>query len=386
VIIVGGGVIGSAIGYFLLSSPAFDGRVLVVEKDPSYQYCTTARSVGAIRQQFSTPENIEISCFGAQFIKSADEYLGVEGVGPGLDFVENGFLFLATDAGLPVLEANHETQVRHGAQVTLLRPAEVRDRFPWLRVDDLAVASLGLGNEGWLDPYSLLQGFKRKAQALGARYLSDEVIGITRNGRRIDAVELAEGGRIPCSVMVNAAGARARDVAAMAGVALAVSPRKRNVFVFDCREAIAGCPLVIDASGMFFRPEGEQFICGISPEESADPECLDYEIDYGIFEDQLWPLLAHRVPAFEAIKLTNAWACHYAYNPFDQNAIVGAHPEVENLYFANGFSGHGLQQSPAVGRAVAELITYGEFRSLDLGRFGYDRFALDRPVRELNVI
>jgi len=156
--------------------------------------------------------------------------------------------------------------------------------------------------------------------------------------------------------------------------------------VFDCREIIPNCPLVIDPSGMYFRPESGRFICGISPPETTDPDTLDHDVDYAMFEETLWPLLANRVSAFESIKFTNAWACTYAYNTLDQNAVIGPHPEIKNLLFANGFSGHGLQQSPGVGRAVAELITCGRYQTIDLSRFGYERIARNMPLRELNIV
>ena len=122
----------------------------------------------------------------------------------------------------------------------------------------------------------------------------------------------------------------------------------------------------------------------LSPPE--DGRAGDFEVDYSLFEEVVWPMLAHRVPAMEELKLQRAWAGHYDYNTLDQNAVIGAHPEISNLIFANGFSGHGLQQSPAAGRAVAELIVHGKFVSLDLTLFGYQRVAERRVVKELNII
>jgi FAD-dependent oxidoreductase domain-containing protein 1 len=386
VAIVGGGVVGSAIAFFLLGPMAFAGRVVVVEKDPTYAAAATSRSAGGIRQQFSTPENIAMSSFGAQFVKHVGDYLSVEGEAPSIPFTEWGYLFLATPAGIATLEANHRTQRALGADIALFDPAALKARFPWLKVDDLAGGSLGLSNEGWVDPYSLLQAFKRKARSLGAVYLTDEVVGLERRGGRIEALTLAKGGRLACGRLVDCAGYHAHEVAAMAGIDLPIRPRKRFVFVFDCRAPIERAPLMIDPSGVYFRPEGASYIGGVSPPEDLDPDCLDFEIDYGLFEDVVWPTLAERVPAFEAIKLVRAWAGHYDYNTLDQNAILGPHPEIGNLYFANGFSGHGLQQSPAVGRATAELIVHGAYRSIDLTRFSYERVLKGEPLVELNVV
>lgn len=386
VAIIGGGVIGSAIAYFLAGRTDFKGSIVVVEKDSTYETAATPRSAGGVRQQFSTPENIRMSMFGAAFIKEAGEHLAVDGEVVELPFVEWGYLFLATATGFETLRANHTTQTSLGAKVALLMPSELKARFPWLNVDDLAGGCFGLANEGWTDPYGLLQAFRRKARALGVTYLADEVTGLERVGNRIASVALRDGGRLDCGAVVNAAGYHAAEVAGMIGIDLPVRPRKRIVYVFDCREKPERAPLTIDPTGVWCRPEGATFIGGISPPEAEDPDTADFEIDYKLYEDVVWPTLAHRIPAFEAIKLVRAWVGHYDYNTLDQNAILGPHPEVGNFYFANGFSGHGLQQSPAVGRAVAELIAYGAYRSLDLRRFGFERVVNNLPISELNVV
>lgn len=386
VVIVGGGVIGSAIAYFLAAQTDFKGSILVVEKDPTYAEAATSRSAGGVRQQFSTPENIRMGAFGAAFIKSVGEHLSVDGEAPTLPFVEWGYLFLATEAGLGILRNNHHTQSELGADVALLSPAELAVRFPWLNVADLAGGSYGRSNEGWTDPYGLLQAFRRKVRALGVTYLADEVLAIGHDARKVTSLTLKSGETIACGALVNAAGYHAHEIAAAAGIDLPIRPRKRFVYVFDCRERLERAPLLIDPTGVYFRPEGASYICGVSPPEDEDPDCTDFELDYRLFEEVIWPTLAHRVPAFEAIKLARAWAGHYDYNTLDQNAILGPHPDLTNFYFANGFSGHGLQQSPAVGRAIAELIAYGAYRSLDLRRFSYARVLKNEPIFEINVV
>ncbi|MFZ5789158.1 MAG: NAD(P)/FAD-dependent oxidoreductase [Pseudomonadota bacterium] len=386
ILIVGGGVIGSAAAFFLAADPDFRGRLLVVEKDPTYAEAATARSAGGIRQQFSTPENIRMSLFGAAFVKAADEHLSLAGERVELPFVEQGYLFLATAAGLPVLQRNHEVQRALGADIALMDPAALKARFPWLNVDDLAGGAFGRSNEGWTDPYGLLQAFRRKAIALGAVYVQDETVGLERRGDRVMSVTLAKAGRIATGAVVNAAGINAARVASWAGLDLPVRPRKRFVYVFDCRVPVPKAPLLIDPTGVYFRPEGTSFIGGVSPEEADDPDCTDLEVEYRLFDDVVWPALAHRVPAFEAIKLTRAWAGHYDYNTLDQNLIIGRPPGLANFYLANGFSGHGLQQSPAVGRALSELILHGGYRTIDLSRFGYERVLRGEPLAELNVV
>jgi FAD-dependent oxidoreductase domain-containing protein 1 len=386
VAIVGGGVVGSATAYFLLAQASFKGRVVVVEKDSTYADAATSRSVGGIRQQFSTPENISMSTFGAAFVKNIADYLTVDGEAPAVPFTEWGYLFLASPGGLGVLQSNHAIQTGLGADIALMNPDQLKARFPWLSVSGLAGGSFGRSNEGWTDPYSLLQAFKRKARSLGAIYLNDEAVGVARAGARVQSVRLAKGGRLACGSLVDSAGYHSQRIAAMAGIELPIRPRKRCVFVFDCKTPVERAPLTIDPTGVYFRPEGAGFICGVAPPGDRDPDCLDFEIDHSLFEETIWPTLAERVPAFESIKLARAWAGHYDYNTVDQNAILGPHPEVTNFYFANGFSGHGLQQSPAAGRATAEMIVHGSYRTIDLTRFGYDRFAKGRPIIELNVV
>ncbi len=386
VVIAGGGVMGSAVAYFLAADPAFKGEILVVERDPSYAACATTRSWGGIRQQFSTPENVSMSLFGMAFLRSAAEALAVDGECPDLGFREQGYLFLASAAGLPVLEANCRLQQSLGAKVALLTPEEIARRFPWLNIEGLAGAGYGQANEGWFDPAGLLQAFRRKAQNLGATYLRDEVVDIEHQRGRITGIELKAGGGLPCGLLVNAAGPWAGRLAALAGIELPVRPRKRMTYVFDCREDLRQSPLTIDPTGVVFRPEGRQYLAIVSPPESEDRDSDDLEEEYGLFDEVIWPALAARVPAFEAIKLARAWAGHYDYNTFDQNAVLGPHPEIGGLLFCNGFSGHGIQQAPAAGRAIAEMIVYGAYRSLDLSKLDYGRIPENRPVKEANVV
>ena len=386
VVIVGGAVVGSAAAFFLRSQANFKGSVLVVEKDFSYEKCATARSAASIRHQFSTPENIRMSQFGTDFIRNIGHHLAVDGDLPDVGFHEGGYLFLATPAGRGIMESNHRVQRSLGVDVALLEPAQLRARFPWLATDDLVAGSLGLSGEGWLDAYGLLQAFRRKAVSLGAEYRQAQVTQVQRRGRTIASVTLSDGSTVNCGMVINAAGTGAAELARSAGIHLPVQSRKRCVFFFSTPAQVSQCPLVIDPSGAYFRPEGSGFICGISPPEAQDPECFDFEVQHGLFDDVLWPLLAARVPAFEAARVRNAWAGHYDVNTLDHNVILGAHPDVDNLLFANGFSGHGMQQSAAVGRALAELVGFGAYRSLDLSALGWSRVLENRPLLEVNVV
>jgi FAD-dependent oxidoreductase domain-containing protein 1 len=385
VAIVGGGVAGWACAHYLRRH-GFTGRVAIIEKDTSHAYSCTARSVGGLRQQFSTPENIELSKFGLALIRNLKDEFGAEAY---VSFREQGYLFLASDAGAGILAENHAVQIAHGADNILLDPGALVKRFPWLVPDGIAMGCFGVSGEGWLDPHSLMTLFRKAAMAKGAELIASEAIGIAASSGRVTAIDLANGERLSCGILVNAAGAGAGAVAALAGIDLPVGPRKRYVYAIDCPQADESMqrgPLMVDTSGCYLRPEGRLFICGLSPDEADEPAALDWEVDYSWFEERIWPALAARIPVLETLKVVNAWVGHYDYNALDQNAVIGPHPAIANFLFANGFSGHGLQQSPAAGNAIAELIVHGEFRAIDLKRFGYERIAKRAPLFERNVI
>ncbi len=386
IVVLGGAIIGSAIAYFLARELGSGRSICVVERDPTYAQASTSLSLASIRVQFSTPLNIAISRFGYSFLESIGEVLEVDGDRPDAGLKANGYLLMAGESGRALLQKNQIIQQQAGAQVALLEPADIQARYPYINTDEVALAALGLAEEGWFDAYSVMQALRRKASSLGVTYMKDEACGLEMSGARVTAVNLASGERLAAGIVVNATGPRAAKTAAWAGIELPVHPRKRSVFVFDCKERFPDSPLIIDPSGVYVRPEGEHYVCGWSPPEEDDRDCEDFEVEWNLFEEKLWPILAQRVPAFEAIKVTRAWAGHYAMNVIDHNAILGSHPEVSNFYMANGFSGHGVQQSPAVGRGLAELIVGGSYRSLDLSPFGFERFAQGRLIREENVI
>ena len=387
IVIVGGGIVGSATAYFLSMDAAASGRrIVLIERDASYRTGSTGRSAGGVRQQFSTPENIAMSLFTLSVFRSLKSMFGADA---DVGFREQGYLLLAAPDTRSILAENVALQQSASADIELLDSNGLAQRFPWLVVDGLAAGAYGRSGEGWFDPPSLAALFRKAAQQRGVTVLYDDVTAIEA-GARVEAVQLASGRRIACGALVNAAGPWAGKLAALAGLRLPVEPRKRYVYVIDSREAsdaLHGAPLTVDPSGVWFRPEGRMFLCGLSPEESSEPpaENLD-DIDHDFFTNEVWPNLAARVPAFEGVKVVNAWAGFYDYNTLDHNAVVGPHPEMANFYFANGFSGHGAQQGAAAGRAIAELIQHGGFQTLDLTRFGYARIAAGRPLLERNVI
>lgn len=382
--IVGGAIVGSSVAYFLREE-GFSGSIALIERDPAFTTAATTLSCASIRQQFSIAENIRLSRFTLGFFRELKDRFGPEA---DIGFREKGYLILAGEPGLPVLAHNHAVQQAEGADILLEDAPALERRFPWLSTDGIKAGAWGQSGEGWFDAHALLTLLRKALRGRDIEFIHDELTALSVAGGRAAALKLAGGEEIAAGTVVNAAGPNAGKVAAMAGVVLPVEPRKRSVFVFEARDRFEDMPLLVDPSGIYVRPEGSVYICGGAENEEGESaaEPADFEPDWALFEDLIWPTLAMRIPAFEAIKLSRAWAGHYDYNTLDQNAVVGPHPEIGNLLFANGFSGHGLQQAPAVGKALAELLVHGAWRTVDCSAFGYKRIAANRPFRELNVI
>jgi FAD-dependent oxidoreductase domain-containing protein 1 len=417
-LIVGGGPMGSSTAYHLSqlrnnnqnSSSSEKKNIVVLEKDPTYRSSSAMKSASGIRQQFSLEENIRMSVYGRDFLRNASTLLSTTTTKQqpsvvDVNFVEHGYLFLAsTEAGAKQLQKSHRIQKEVGCDTELLSPRQLKENFPWLHVDDILVGSYGNSGEGWFDPWSFLQGLKEKNKESGVTYLEATAVGSTRDPEsgRVLSVEIQDcvTGQVytaRVNTVVNAAGAEADALMRLlAGHEcplehpIPVKPRKRSIFFFHCsssQDAIVPeiAPLTVDPSMVYFRSEGKpgcgNFLCGVSPPHDKDVDCwedpryLEHTADDdALFEEVLWPALYHRVPAFGNIKVVSAWAGLYEYNTVDQNAIIDFHPEMDNVLMVNGFSGHGLQHSPAAGRAAAELIDYSNrFQTLDLTTFRFDR-------------
>jgi glycine/D-amino acid oxidase-like deaminating enzyme len=388
VVIAGGAVTGSSIAWHLATHPGFQGNILVLEPDPSYQRSASALSAGSIRQQFSQPVNIAISLYGIAFLRKIGQTLRVGDEAPEIGLKEGGYLYLGDTRHEPVFRENNASQRAQGAETVLLDTADLGDRFPWLETADLAIGSYGLRGEGWFDGYGLMQAFRKAARAAGVTYHTARVVGFEQRGGRVEAVRLEQGDALSCGAFINAAGASgARALCEDLGVFVPVYAKKRSVFGFSCKTELSNHPLIIDKSGVWWRPEGDGYIAGFSPDDLDEMDhAHDFEVDWPLFEAVIWPALAARVPAFEAIRPGRAWAGHYDMNLLDHNALVGVLEGFKNAYLACGFSGHGLQQSPAIGRGMAELLVEGRYRSLDLSELGMDRLAARRPLLERNVI
>ncbi len=383
ILVIGGGAIGSSAAYFLRKTDSASS-VTVIEPDPTYALASTPRASGGVRRLFSLPENIRMSQFSLDFfLRFADE-MAVGDERPDIGWKPQGYLFVVPPAGVRQLEENWHLQTSLGVDVELLDRAALKRRFPSLHADDLGAAAFSPG-DGWLDPNAVLQGFRRKARSLGADYVADRVIGLDVQGTAVRAARLASGEAIHAGAVINAAGAWAAEICAMADMPLPVEPMRRFDHYFECRAEIEPLPFIKDLDRLAMRPEGRGYTAGLV--NYAEPRGFDLDIDHGYFERVVWPAAAHRVPAFETIKPGRTWAGLYDQNELDANMILGSWPgRLDNFFVAAGFSGHGLMHAPAVGRALSELVFRGRFETLELGRMGYGRVIANRPYAERGVI
>ena len=388
VILIGGAMYGSSIAWWLSRDPGFDGSILLVERDLSFEFAATSHTNSCIRQQFSNTTNIQISQFGAEFINNFQSYFDHDPRVPHIPIQSFGYMYLAdTAADAENLRQSQVVQAQLGAGTRHMTAAEIQAEYPFYNVDDITAGNHNTANEGYFDGGTIFDWCKRVAQEKGAEYVQNEVVAINRQADRIHSVTLASGETLSCGLLVNCTGPRGAHTARMAGINSPVEPRKRYSFIFDAEQPLdRDLPLTIDPSGVHMRSEGRYYLAGCPPDDDAPVAYDDFNQDHSIWQEKVWPILAARVPKFEAIKLINSWAGHYDYNTFDQNAIIGPHHEVENFLLANGFSGHGLQQSMAIGRGLAEFITYGAYRSIDLSPFAYKRIAEGNPLVEKAVI
>lgn len=442
-LIVGGGPIGASVAYHLATKrcgsfpqdnhhdtpPVPPPSILVVERDPSCNSGSAVFSAGGIRLQFSLKENVAMSLYGIDFFRQSSSLLATQQSTGGsepvdIQYVENGYLFLAsTESAAKQLRENHKlyTQLGCSDMIELVEPQELKTRFPWMNVDDVILGSHGVSGEGWFDPWTYVNGLNEKNKELGVQYMRGTVIGATRDPEtgQVHSVQIQqrtgpttndEIRSVNVKTVVNAAGAAADVVLdRLAGNeeplvhSLPVRPRKRCIYFFHCDvnqvddsfEVPEMAPLTIDHSGAYFRSEGVRsgtgnFLCGVSPPKDQDRDCYDRQeldnADPDLFDDRIWPSLYNRVPAFGCLKIRSSWAGLYEYNTVDQNCILDFHPEMENVLMVNGFSGHGLQHSPAAGLAAAELIdNHNRFQTMDLDIFRFDRIIKNEPVYERGI-
>jgi FAD-dependent oxidoreductase domain-containing protein 1 len=389
--IIGGGIIGSSIAYCLARTNRA-GSIAVIEPDPSYRLAATPQGAGGVRQLFSLPENIWMSRYSLDFYFNFAQTMAVDGETAEIDFRRQGYLFVVGDEGAVQLEANYRLQAREGVRAELLDKAALSTCFPSLGHNDVTLACYS-PDDGWVDPTAALLGFRRKAKSLGVTYIESRVVALNADRQCVRSAHLEQGKNIRADIFVNAAGAWAGEIAAMAGMQLPVEPLCRLQHYWLCQAEIEPLPLVKDETGLFFRPEGPGFVGGrpsweIEPGFMFETEERRFDSNFdGYFQRVVWWLLVQRVPKFDAVRCKRTWSGHYAQNMLDGNMILGPWiGGVSNFYVACGFSGHGIMHAPAVGLALSELILDGSYSTIDLERMSYQRVLNDVPYREIGII
>lgn len=383
VAIIGGGAIGASVACFLKTmAPGLS--VTVIERDPTYGQASTPRASGGVRRLFSLPENIALSNYSIPFFEAFPDRMAVDGTRAEIGFRKNGYIFIVPPTAIDLLKANYDTELSLGCNVLWLTPDEIGHRFPSMYVGDLGAAVLS-PDDGWLDPYAVLMGFRKKAQSLGADFIAEAVTGMERQGARVAAALTTGGRRIEADTFVNAAGAWAKDICAMLGFYAPIEPLRRFEHYFECEEEIEPLPYLKDPERLAFRPEGRGYSGGVPTLDQ--PRGYNMEPDHDYFDSVVWPALAHRFPKFERTKCKNTLPGLYDQNDLDGNVIIGPGADgLGNFHMLAGFSGHGLMHAPGCGRAMAELILKGRYETIDLTRFGWQRVVDNAPLRERGII
>lgn len=383
IVVIGGGAIGAAVGYYVkLLDPG--AEVSVIERDPTYELASTPRASGGVRRLFHLPENIELSNYSISFFERFPETMAVEGVPADIGFRKNGYLFIVPPSDRDILKQNYDIERELGCNVVWLEPDELKQKFPSMNVSDLGCA-VHSPDDGWLDPHSVLMGFRNKAKSLGVTFLADEVVGLAREGHSVTEAMLKSGQRVKGAQFVNAAGAWAKDICAMLDVSVPIEPLRRYEHYFEAQDSIEPLPYVKDTEKLAFRPEGRGYSGGVPT--LNEPRGYNFKADLSYFENAVWPALAHRFPQFERTRCTSTMPGLYDQNDFDGNVIIGPGAGgLGNFHMVAGFSGHGLMHAPGCGRAVAELLVKGSYQTIDLTRFGWQRLLDGTPLREQGII
>jgi len=384
ILIIGGGVMGSSIACNLVND-GFKGQIAIFEKDPTYERSSTTLSAGGIRRQFSTEVNVRMSQYSLSIFQKFGELMEVKGERPEIELKPRGYLFLGNEKNWPLLVKHQRFQKSLGVDTQLLDMKETLQIIPDLNPEGLVGSSYSPG-DGYMDPYSVLQGYAKKARNLGVQYLYKEVVAVLKEGDRVSGIRTRDGETYPSPCVVNAAGPYGGEVGRMAGLEIPVVPVRRMVYICQPPRLFEyDLPLVIDTSGLYFRHEvGRHILTGKSRKE--EPPGFNFDWDRQYFNEVIWPDIAFRIPLFDKLRLIRGWAGLYEVNQWDNNAILGEHPELHGFFMAVGFSGHGLQQAPAVGRALSELIRLGRYETVDVSSLGFERIFKGEKVLEEEVV
>ncbi len=382
VIFVGAGVMGCAIATYLLRRDS-QLKIALIEKDLTYRYSSTVLSDGNCRVQFNVKENIQMSLYGLEVLKTFAEDMAVAGDKPDVAFRQQGNLFLTDEMGREEVEAGLTLQQSLGGNVSWLTPEEAQEVYPLLNIDDgLFVGGTFGRDDGTMSPQGVLEAYKKKAVALGAELIEAEVTAVLHHSHQVTGVQLQNGDVLQAGVVVNSAGAWGTKMAQTCGVELPMQPVMRQVYVVETAvQPTKILPLLLLPSGTYIIHEGHgKFMTAHSfPDDPVTT--TDFSWQRHKFEERIWPELAEFLPAFDSLRVVDGWAGLYAVNSFDGNAILGEWPGLRGFYLVNGFSGHGFQQCHAVGRYLAECIL-GLPPTLDLSIFSPRRILENAPVFE----
>ncbi len=382
VIFAGAGVMGCATAYnLLLRDPNL--KILLVERDSSYERNSTVLSDGNMRIQFNLEPNIRISQYGMQVMETFDEVMTSSTYTPATNFRRQGNMFLFSKEGEANARKGYETQKSFGCDVELLSSEQIADYFPWFEDTHGTIAGATFGpGDGTMSPRDILLGYRHKAVDLGATVIEAEVAELLKDGSQMTGIKLKNGDVYNANIVANVTGSWATILAETVGVTLPITPIKREVYsVKTDQKSDAIMPMMLFPSGQYLIHEGAgSFITG--GKHPLDPVTFtDFSWHQQRFEDHMWEGLVNYIPCFDRLQVHSGWGALYAVNTLDANAILGEWPTLKGYFCANGFSGHGFQQSHAVGRYIAELML-GVEPTLDLSIFGPQRILDNAPVFE----
>lgn len=387
VIFIGGSLMAAATAHSLLSeNPKL--KVLMIEKDPTYKFAATPLALGGVRQQFSERVNIRMARHSIDVFENFGEIMETRSFGrPEIDFRQGGYLFLVNKEKWPVALENAKVQIEEGVELQQLTLSDLYEMLPDTDLNDIVGGTI-CPREGILDPQSVLNGYLRKVREMGAEIKNDEVISIGMEGNKLVSVTCKSGDVYSAGAFVNAAGPWARIVGNMVGLEVPVDPLAHDIFLckIPMEAKLGRAYSTLPSTTWWFREheDGDTMLCG---KTKLDFKLgFDYTVDTPYFEQEIWPDLADRMETLDRLRLTNYWRGCYEYNTIDFNAIIGLHPDTQNFYLINGFSGHGMMQAPAAGRGVAEMIMHGEYRTLDLSELNIRRFRENKLVIEKAII
>jgi glycine/D-amino acid oxidase-like deaminating enzyme len=376
VVIVGGGVVGSSVAYHLREAGC-QGRIVVIERDDTYARASSNLAMGGIRQQFTLEANVRMVQYSVAFYRDLNRRAAVTNTSHRVSFHQRGYLFLADAACAERLTRRYEAMRSAGAHVERVRRDEMRQRLPDASLDDIEFGVFG-PDDGYADPKAVLRAMRRIAEAAGVEYILGEVRAIRRTKNRVTGVAFGTDS-IDTPVVVNAAGPFAGRLADLAGVALPVLPVRQQLFRCELpRRWEYRFPMVVDPSGLHWRHDdavlpGEPDRIVLARTKHDETPGENFTCDAARWAADFYPSLVRRMPSFAGLTPVDAWAGLYEMTP-DHNPIIGRHPDADGFFLANGFSGHGLMMAPATGKSLAELITVGTARTIDVSDFAFDRF------------